>query len=90
MKTPVQKRMDALSRQAKARELFPDLDGEILEFADPGLFWCDLISEFELAYAEPRNEDLIKRIYEYATWCLECGERSDRADRDLTSCVAGF
>ena len=41
------------------------------QYADTaGMLWIDLCLEFERAYQEPRNEDLITRIYAFANWCL--------------------
>ena len=34
--------------------------------------------EFEHAYDEPRNEDLIRRIYAYADWCSEHAKQCRR------------
>jgi hypothetical protein len=53
--------------------------------------WIEISSAFQEAYADPRNEDLIRRIYEFAFWSLEHGERASQAGRDLPTCVVvGF
>jgi hypothetical protein len=79
--------------RAKARELVPELDKgchPIAELEGPMMLWIELGMLFEDAYeAEPPNEDLIRRIYELAFWCLEHGQRHPTdAGRDLPTCVA--
>jgi hypothetical protein len=54
--------------QAKARECFPELEYEINrnQGGATGL-WGDLYNALAGAYREhPANEDLIRRIYDYA------------------------
>ncbi len=34
------------------------------------MLWIELQIAFERAYAEPRNADLISRIYGFADWCI--------------------
>ncbi len=72
----------------KASEMLPEL-GEYLGDADgPMAFWIEVGMAFEHAYEEPRNNELIARIYAYAFWCMEHGERHNSPGRDLPTCVA--
>lgn len=48
--------------------------------------WISLLMNFEEAYNSPRNEDLIRRIYEYSEWCLE-QPRGETAEDDLFTVV---
>lgn len=77
--------------RSKALELLPELTSTILDedYVDhPMQLWIEITFEFDRAYEEPRNEDLIRRIYEYAFWCLEHGEQHPTdAGRDLPTCV---
>jgi hypothetical protein len=69
---------------------FPDLI-ERFDFVDsPGALWIELTAAFFDAYKEPRNEDLIARIYSYAEWC--CTQPGGiTAEEDLGSWVCvGF
>jgi hypothetical protein len=68
--------------------MFPEL---VLRFegADtPYLLWFELRDAFEQAYEQkPRNESLIKRIYQFSDWC--CDQlRKETAKDDLLTCVA--
>jgi hypothetical protein len=53
----------------------------------PYLLWIEIRLAFEDAYKEPRNEDLISRIYAYADWCCAQPEGTTAED-DLGTCVA--
>src|SRR5271154_3454080 len=58
--------------QARALRSFPELEYQITrnEGGPLGL-WSDLYSALISAYEETRiNEDLIRRVYEYAAWCF--------------------
>jgi hypothetical protein len=75
----------------KAQELFPELQGFL--FADhchdtPVALWIDLDYLLHTAYEEqPVNDDLIGRIYDYASWCLEQPE-TEGSETDLSGNVA--
>ena len=73
----------------KACELLPEL-GETITDPDtdtPYQLWFELRSAFERAYdASPRDESLIRRIYEYADWCL-AAPRGETAADDLATCT---
>jgi len=49
--------------QGKALEMLPELAEEISETLSPMCLWTEISFAFEEAYIEPRNEDLIRRIY---------------------------
>ncbi len=49
--------------------------------------WCELNSVFERAYRPPANEDVIRRIYDFAKWC-DTAPRDADAGRDPLTCVA--
>jgi hypothetical protein len=72
----------------KAKELLPELVEAVEEADTPYLLWFELREAFERAYdRSPRNESLIRRIYQYSDWCVEQpGGRT--ADDDLLTCVA--
>jgi hypothetical protein len=52
----------------------------------PGQLWIELTAAFMQAYKEPRNEDLIARIYQYAEWCC-CQPSGKTAEDDFGSIV---
>jgi len=82
--------MDEWQRQALTT--FPELHSQINRTQDGihGL-WADLFSAVVAAYrATPVNEDFIRRVYEYAAWCVRQPQTSD-AETDLSSAIAvGF
>ncbi len=55
--------------------MFPErraLIEELLEEDRVGALWFGLLMEFEAAYEKsPFDEDFIRRVYEYAWWCLD-------------------
>ena len=50
--------------RTEAFKRFPELHRHFEDADTPYLVWFQLKEAFEKAYEEPRNEDLIKRIYE--------------------------
>ncbi len=74
---------------SKVSEMLPELQEEPgFEFVDnPMSLWHEIWWAFERAYEPPRDEDFIKRVYEFADWCL-VQERGDDASTDLLTCVA--
>ena len=63
------------------------INQDLLGQLDEIHLWSQLRDLFDLAYGPPRNEDLIKRIYDYADWC--CQQPSGTtAEDDLATCVA--
>jgi hypothetical protein len=65
---------------------FPELIDRFNFVESPGAVWIELRAAFFEAYKEPRNEDLISRIYHYAEWC--CTQPSGAsAEDDLGSIV---
>ncbi len=74
--------------RSKALELIPELSEEISEAETPMRLWSEIRLRFEEAYHEPRNEDLIRRIYAYAAWGHEQGERHPTARMDVPTAVA--
>ncbi len=78
-------RLTALTR-------FPELEYEITRNqGGPIGLWTDLYVALTTAYrAAPINEDLIRRIYDYAAWCFRQPDTGD-AETDLSNATAvGF
>lgn len=73
-------RTEAFKRFPEFRDRFEGAD-------NPYSLWSELSDAFEEAYDEPRNEDLIKRIYEYGDWCCTQSP-GETAEDDLGTCVA--
>ncbi len=78
--------------QSKALKTFPELQSQITR-NQGGLhgLWADLFHAMVAAYrATPANEDFIRRVYEYAAWCVRQPQTSD-PETDLPSATAvGF
>ena len=78
--------------QSEALKTFPELQGQINR-AHGGIhnLWADIFSAMAAAYrATPMNEDFIRRVYEYAAWCVRQPQTTD-AETDLPSATAvGF
>ena len=53
----------------EAFQRFPELIDRFDTVQSPYELWFELREAFEDAYKDPRNEDLISRIYDYANWC---------------------
>ena len=80
--------MDNKSWLYEAEKRFPELDGvDSFRLSTPYLLWGILLEKFRLAYNSPVNENLIKRTYEYADWCI-AQPRGETAENDLATCVA--
>ncbi len=78
--------------RSKALTSFPELEYEITRNqGGPIGLWTDLHSALASAYrATPTNEELIRRIYDFAAWCFRRPETGD-AETDLSSAAAvGF
>lgn len=76
------------SWRRQAQEMLPELIGEISVAATPMQLWIEIGFAFDNAYNEPRNEDLIRRIYSFASWCVEQPQTVDaQAQDDLFTCV---
>jgi hypothetical protein len=70
----------------EAFKKFPELIDRFDFVQSPHELWFELRDAFEEAYREPRNEDLISRIYSYANWC--CAQPEGKtAEDDLGTCV---
>jgi len=68
--------------------MFPELVSRIEDAETPYLLWFELRRAFEQAYERfPRDEGLIKRIYQYSDWCCD-QPRGRSAEDDLLTCVA--
>jgi hypothetical protein len=73
----------------KADEFFPDLAEELSWTDSPMSLWVALYTEFVIAYEEPRDESLIRRVYEFAEWCMEQEQPGVKdASQHLLTCVA--
>lgn len=70
----------------EAFQRFPELIDRFDSVQSPYELWFELKEAFEDAYKDPRNEDLISRIYDYAHWCGSQPE-GKTAETDLGSCV---
>ena len=78
--------MDKWKQEATTR--FPEFDETARDaWETPYLCWFDLLTALRNAYHAPRNEDLIRRIYQFAKWCNEQPRGKTAAD-DLPTCVA--
>ena len=66
--------------------MLPELTEKIVSVVNPMSPWVDIGFEFDEAYSEPHNDDLIRRIYGFASWCLE-QPRCKRAEDDLFTCT---
>jgi hypothetical protein len=74
--------------KSEGRERFPELQERFEGWETPYLMWFDLSEAFAGAYrAEPRDEGMIRRVYEFANWCTQ-QPRGRKADDDLLTCVA--
>jgi hypothetical protein len=72
----------------KAIEMFPELSSRFENADTPYLLWFELRDAFEQAYEKtPREESLIRRIYNYSDWCCD-QPRGETAKDDLMTCVA--
>jgi hypothetical protein len=66
--------------RSAAIERLPELR-DMISLADSVMaLWIDLRLKFEDAYRDPRNDDLIGRIYSYADWCWSA-PRQEEAGR---------
>jgi len=73
--------------RTEAFKRFPEFHNRFEDADNPYLLWFQLRDAFAEAYEEPRNEGLIKRIYEYGDWC--CSQpRGETAEDDLATCAA--
>ena len=70
-----------------ALRIFPELTPEIERAEDPYFVWFALREAFEAAYeSTPRDECLIRRVYEYSDWCISA-PRGETAEDDLPTIV---
>ena len=72
--------------RAAAIQRLPELRDSIVSAESVLALWIELHMQFKDAYREPRNDDLIRRIYSYADWCL-AAPRNDDAGRDPATAV---
>jgi len=72
--------------KSEAIQRFSELAAQISDTDTPYLLWFELLDSFRAAYQAPRNEDLIRRIYAYADWCVAQPQGST-TDNDLATCV---
>jgi len=75
--------------QSKAVKSFPELESQITR-NQGGLLglWPDLYAALTAAYREtPINENLIRRIYEFAGWCFRQPE-GEGPEGDLSNATA--
>jgi hypothetical protein len=78
--------------QSQALKTFPELQDQVnrTQGGIHGL-WPDIFSSMVAAYrATPVNDDFIRRVYEYAAWCVRQPQTTN-AETDLPSATAvGF
>jgi hypothetical protein len=73
--------------RAEALAKFPELAQTIEAVDSPMGLWSELSLAFEVAYEEePVDREMIRRIYDFADWCLQ-QEQVDDARFDLPTCV---
>jgi hypothetical protein len=67
-----------MSWRNKAIELLPEFRAAIRKADNVMTLWTDLYLGLEDAYEEvPPKEDVIKRIYDFARWCMNNGMECD-------------
>jgi len=70
-----------------ALHMLPELTPEIREAENPYFLWFALQDAFKAAYeSTPRDESLIRRIYEFSDWCITA-PRGETAEDDLPTIV---
>lgn len=69
---------------------FPELIDRFDFVESPHSLWIELRFAFDEAYKNPRNEDLISRIYAFADWCCEQPEGTTAEDDLASAVVVGF
>lgn len=52
--------------------------------------WIELHFKFEDAYRDPKDDDLIARIYSFADWCLAAPRNEDAGHDPATGVMVGF
>jgi hypothetical protein len=72
--------------RSAAIERLPELRGIIASAENIMSLWIELKMVFQDAYRDPRNDDLIERIYSYADWCWDAPRHKD-AGRDPSTAV---
>jgi len=75
--------------QSEALKTFPELQGQVNR-THGGIhgLWADIYSAMVAAYrATPANDDFIRRVYEYAAWCVRQPQTGD-AETDLSNATA--
>jgi hypothetical protein len=74
----------------EAIERLPELRETIAKAESVMSLWIELYIAFEDAYRDPKNEDLIARLYAYADWCLAAPRNADASRDPLTAVVVAF
>ena len=69
-----------------AQRIFPELQPEVEAAESPMSLWLEIVYKFDTAYETPIDEDFIRRVYEYADWCLQ-QEGGEDAREHLPTCV---
>jgi hypothetical protein len=81
--------MPAWRREAIGR--LPGLKREIESARNVMALWIDIWHPFCRAYEQtPRNEDFIRRIYDFADWCAKAPRTNDAATDPATAVAAAF
>ncbi len=73
-----------------AIEHLPELRQKIAAADSIMALWIEIHGAFEKAYREPRNEDLIARIYAFARWCWHAPRNEDPGRDPSTAATVAF
>ena len=68
--------------RSEAIERLPELRDTIAKAESIMSLWIELHLTFQNAYREPKNDELIARIYSYADWCLTAPRNDGKTNRD--------
>jgi hypothetical protein len=72
--------------QSVAMEMRPEMQSEIMHAETPMALWTEIVFAFDEAYVQPKNDDFIKPVYDYADWCLN-RDVGKTAEEHLPTCV---
>ena len=77
--------------RAKAIQVFPELRELILAQTNPMSLWIELHLVLERVYDQiPVDEDQIRQIYDYASWCFEQPDTGDVETDTSTAAAVAF
>ena len=76
--------------RSAAIERLPELRETIAKAENVMSLWNELHFKFDDAYRDPKNDDLIARIYSYADWCLQAPRNDDASHDPATAVMVAF